>query len=623
MRLVWFLLIHLVVGLLCRPSVAQEPPGEGALAVSPGALTLAARDADTFAATVELENRGEGPLRVTAITPVDLPAGIGLSPAPPLTIAPGQRVAVEITWIASLTRARDLAGHLVVRSNARSPEGGEVWLGIGAQRGSALDGVLLSLVVWLPLLGLFAVRMGRRAHLGSIGAMAASALVAAYGVARFDPGIAASDGHGGYQLIERLKLFGAIEYHLGVDGLSLPLLVAAVVVFLVAALRADPDLVPEKRLALHLGATGVLGALSAIDAAVFLVFWGLLWFAVALATAERGRGRVAIVGVLSTALVTAALSQMVSHGVPGHLVDGTKVAQSLSFIDLARVPWLERETSVITSSFVLAFLGFALAAPLAGAQGWLRALLADRGEHHALLTKVAIYGVLRIGLQALPEAARWAAPMVAGVAAASLVVAAICAVRAESDAELSSHAAVAHASLALLALMGLTPAGIQACVLLLAGDALARVAVVAFRRRWLALAVSSGAIFAWGPLLAFVGAWARHPAATLVAAIGWVVLLFAHLRAARASREERPAHPVGARLGAAVLGAAAVLLAVYPRPLTWWMDRTVLDLHRRLDPPDGAQIARTNPLDGRLSSEGTSAPSSVASASRARRRPTG
>src|SRR5690606_24391179 len=127
---------------------------------------------------------------------------------------------------------------------------------------------------------------------------------------------------------------------------------------------------------------------------------------------------------------------------------------------------------------------------------------------------------------------------------------------------------------------GLTPAGIEACVLLLAGDALARAIVPTFRRRWLALAIGSGAIFAWGPLIAFVGAGARHPVATAVAAAGWVVLLIAHLRAARAPHEDRPASPLGARLASGLLGAAAVVLAVYPRPLTWWLDRSVLDLHR-------------------------------------------
>src|SRR5690606_10825178 len=148
--------------------------------------------------------------------------------------------------------------------------------------------------------------------------------------------------------------------------------VAAIVIFLSAALRAGPDRARSRRIALHLGASGTLGALVTLDAAPFVFFSAIAWVAAALAVRGRARGVAAGAGALPTRIVSVALSQMVAQGVAGHLADGAPVARSLSLVDLARIPWLERDTTTITTTFVLLAVGFAVAVPLAGASGWLR-----------------------------------------------------------------------------------------------------------------------------------------------------------------------------------------------------------------------------------------------------------
>src|SRR5690606_17875077 len=111
----WLAVLIALFAVLAVPNRAQvedasRPRGQGVLVVTPPAVALTPRGEDTFAVTIEIENRGEGPLRISRIDLADLPAGVGVAPsAVGLTIAPGQRVSVEVTWIPSLTRARDLA----------------------------------------------------------------------------------------------------------------------------------------------------------------------------------------------------------------------------------------------------------------------------------------------------------------------------------------------------------------------------------------------------------------------------------------------------------------------------------------------------------------------------------
>lgn len=138
------------------------------------------------------------------------------------------------------------------------------------------DGWLLSLLVWLPILGGAGVlALGRagagRVRLASV-AVAAVTFVLSLGLwFGFNPG-------DGMQFVERVAWVPTfdIHYHLGVDGISMPLILLttfSTLLVVIAGWRST-----EYRLAQYMGAFLIMeglmiGVFAALDAVLFYVFW--------------------------------------------------------------------------------------------------------------------------------------------------------------------------------------------------------------------------------------------------------------------------------------------------------------------------------------------------------------
>ncbi len=132
-------------------------------------------EGEAFKGRFFIKNTGEGPLLVTRISArtspkyQHLPAGFSVQAGKtPLTIAPGQQTEVSVTWTTkgpqgeSLTRAKELYGHVVVDSDAPAPDGTskQVAIGVHAEQPSSIGFIgnhILSIMVFLPLLGMLAI----------------------------------------------------------------------------------------------------------------------------------------------------------------------------------------------------------------------------------------------------------------------------------------------------------------------------------------------------------------------------------------------------------------------------------------------------------------------------------
>lgn len=346
----------------------------------------------------------------------------------------------------------------------------------------------LSLLVFLPLVGVLAAftfhRMGhrrdshlRRLMLAITGAELGLAL-AIY--AEFDP------TRSGHQLVERtvfLRSLGA-EYFVGVDGISLSLILLTTLLGFVGVLASRPI---RNRLATYwslycLMLTGMLGVLVALDLLLFFAFWCLsLASACGLVGLFGGPGRrratfrFAISGLTSSALLLFAFVALYLHSAPAPLSDGSLAPHSFAIPELANNDYFARDELLLGMSFVKVvfsalFVGFALTLAIFPFHWQLVGVLVEAPTAVSLLLagalfKLGAFGILRLSFALLPEASAWAAPIFAGLGVITILAGAALALRQSDFKRFVAYAAMSQLGFAWLAMASLTPAGIQASVM--------------------------------------------------------------------------------------------------------------------------------------------------------------
>jgi NADH-quinone oxidoreductase subunit M len=139
-----------------------------------------------------------------------------------------------------------------------------------------LDGHLLSLLIWLPIIGGFAVlALASRSEAAKWLSLAISGLTLIFSVplyASFKTGTAAM------QFVERAPWISTIhsEYYIGVDGISMPLILLTTFTTMLIVIASWTNV--EKRVAQYFAAFLILeglmiGVFAALDGALFYVYW--------------------------------------------------------------------------------------------------------------------------------------------------------------------------------------------------------------------------------------------------------------------------------------------------------------------------------------------------------------
>jgi len=140
----------------------------------------------------------------------------------------------------------------------------------------SFDGRLLSLLIWLPIVGGFAVlALGNRVVIAKWLSLIVSGLAVALSAplyASFQTGTAAM------QFVERAPWISTIhsEYYIGVDGISMPLILLTTFTTVLIVIASWENV--EKRIAQYFAAFLILeglmiGVFAALDGALFYVFW--------------------------------------------------------------------------------------------------------------------------------------------------------------------------------------------------------------------------------------------------------------------------------------------------------------------------------------------------------------
>ncbi|MXW42098.1 MAG: NADH-quinone oxidoreductase subunit M [Acidimicrobiia bacterium] len=328
---------------------------------------------------------------------------------------------------------------------------------------------VLSLIIFLPLLGavVIALTAPARSVVFKPVAVATSAVTGAlilWLMADFDK----NDGGFQYtQLVEWVSSAG-ISWHVGVDGISLFLVVLTGVLFPLAILACDP---PHDAKAYYVWMlvleTGCLGAFLALDLVLFFLFFEIVLIPMYFLIGCWGHGnrkQVATKFFLFTLLGSAlmfvgmlVLALLVVHETGEALTFNLlELANSVEELPIGTARW-------IFLSFALAF---AVKVPLFPLHTWLpdahtEAPTAGSVILAGVMLKLGTYGLVRFGLYLFPEASHYFAPLFFTLGVIGILYGAVVAAMQKDLKRLVAYSSVAHLGFIVLGIFAFNTEGIS------------------------------------------------------------------------------------------------------------------------------------------------------------------
>ena len=567
--------------------------GGGPLVLAPGQ--------GGWVGTMTVTNVGDETLLVSRVAirgdedDVRSPARIGVrfvdGPATSATLSPGASKDLIVSFMpAKDPRVKQAFGHVVVTST--DEQAGEVAMGFRAQVPTGLGWFgehLLSVLIFLPLAVLLVASASRLAGRGddplvghvALGVAVVELLLALWVFARFVPGVGRADGNDGFQFVERCVWVRAIgsEWYVGLDGVSVALVPMAAALWLASLVVARE----RQRAGAYLSATALLtssatAVLASLDLVVVFAAWQLVLIAVVMlvggwggSRSQHAAAKLAGYGALGSGAMLCAFVALSRASGRTFLVDGTALLHTLSIPELARTSFVAHAPILGVpfheSMWVLLFVAVAVATPVVPLHGWLPEVLAEASAGTGILvagvaTALGPYLLVRVGLGAMPEGARWAGASIAALGVFSMAYGGLCALAQRDLRRFVAYASIAGAGGSLFGIASFTAQGLAgamlgtfarglACALLLGvasaiegrlrTTSLVRLAGLSAPAPRLSAALALGLATSlgapclagfWGPLLELLGGFARHPIIGVLFAAATVVIALAHLRVA-------------------------------------------------------------------------------------------
>ncbi len=269
----------------------------------------------------------------------------------------------------------------------------------------------------------------------------------------------------GYQFVERRTWVDIgefnLQYFIGVDGLSMPLVVLTTFLT-VASVLVSFNITFRPRLyfaCLLVLATSVIGVFVALDFLLFFLMWELELFPMFLLIAIWGSGRkeyAATKFVLYTLFGSALL-----------LVSILVLAFNAGTFDIEVLGQTDFQNTVIPLNlvFLLLMAGFAVKLPIVPFHTWLpdahtNAPTAVSVMLAGVLLKMGGYGMIRMGVTMMPEqAANWDV-WLAGLGVISVLYGAFVTLRQTDVKRLVAYSSVSHMGLVLLGIAALGDTGL-------------------------------------------------------------------------------------------------------------------------------------------------------------------
>ncbi len=262
------------------------------------------------------------------------------------------------------------------------------------------------------------------------------------------------------------------RYHMGVDGISLPLFELTLLLSFLCAIYTykvlpDPGR-PKAFLALMmLLETGMAGTFVAFDLILFFIFWELVLVPMYFLIAVWGSSNRAYASIKFFLYTLFGSVFMLLGFLAIFFRSNPHTFDIIQLQHIAMVRPIAQSVQVII--FTGLFLGFAIKVPMWPFHTWLPDAHTEAPTVGSVLLagimlKMGAYGFIRIALPILPKAARIWAPAIAILGVIAIVYASLCCLAQRDLKRLIAFSSVGHMGFVMLGIATLTTVGINAAI---------------------------------------------------------------------------------------------------------------------------------------------------------------
>ena len=278
---------------------------------------------------------------------------------------------------------------------------------------------------------------------------------------------------GTWQLVERAPWIPSIgaEYHLGVDGFSVLLILLTTLMGAIAVLSswtAITERVKEYYIFMLVLQTGMLGALMALDFLLFFLFWEVMLVPMYFLIGIWGGGR-RLYSAIKFFIYTLVGSVVMLLGILALYFHNHSVTAAYSF-DVTLYHQMAVPFEIQKWVFLAFFLGFAVKVPMFPFHTWLPDAHTDAPTAGsvilaAVLLKMGTYGFIRFSLPILPDASRYFVPLIIGLSVVGIVYGALVALAQTDWKRLVAYSSVSHMAMVMLGMFALNPLGVTGSII--------------------------------------------------------------------------------------------------------------------------------------------------------------
>jgi len=260
----------------------------------------------------------------------------------------------------------------------------------------------------------------------------------------------------------------AIRYHLGVDGLSLWLMVLVGLLApfgVLASWRAIGDRTKEFYVLFLVQQTAMLGVFAALDLFLFYGFWELslvpMTLLIAIFGRTENRRRAAMKYFLYTFITSALLLVAVLW-----LYARTGTFDFTVLSQMAAAHHISTSTSALWLASLAFLLAFSTKVPVFPLHGWLSDAISEAPTAAAmvLVGELGLYAILRFSLGIFPAESHRIAPLMIALGAIGVVYGALIALAQTDIKRLIAYSSLSHVSFVVLGIFSFTVSGLDGAV---------------------------------------------------------------------------------------------------------------------------------------------------------------
>ena len=326
---------------------------------------------------------------------------------------------------------------------------------------------ILSWLVFLPLTGMIAVMLlprGGDRFIRAVSTLVTAAVLFLSLKLLFSFHAASPD----MQFVEKLLWIPQlnVHYHLGIDGISLPMVLATALLSFLACIASFgiTERVKEYFALYLLLETGMLGTFLALDLFLFYIFWEVvlvpMYFLIGIWGGPRKE-----YAAIKFFLYTLAGSMFMLIGILALYF--ASEPHTFNMLELGKNTFALRFQQII---FMALFLGFAIKVPIFPFHTWLPDAHVEAPTPISVLLagvllKMGAYGFFRISYPILPEGASWFAPYMGILAVIGIIYGGFVAFAQKDFKKMVAYSSVSHMGFVLLGLAVFTNTGFSGALL--------------------------------------------------------------------------------------------------------------------------------------------------------------